>query len=260
MPFCTSCGKEADSGTKFCEYCGAPLEQPAAPAAMPAPAPLPPAASAPTPAPAPVSPPQQPGGAGKFLLIAGIIVVLVAIAGIYFVGLPMMKGPAGKGAAQSPTVNPTPLPVESTTVETAPAPTAATPAALQTYEEKYTETYVQVYATDHAFAGGQREVFTQNLVSPPLYIKYHIAPVMYSGEKVDEYGNMINTTYIGQNSWFKVSVYDASTGQLAEEQGFNKGYSTDTQQEFMVRTPGNYRVEMSGNDVTADVRILTGRS
>jgi hypothetical protein len=47
---------------------------------------------------------------------------------------------------------------------------------------------------------------------------------------------------------------------LKDEQGFNKGYSIMTIQEFMVRAPGNYRVEMTGNDVTAEVRILTGNS
>lgn len=257
MSFCTSCGKEAPPGTKFCEYCGAPLEQPAAPAAMPAPAPVPPVASMPPPVSAP--PPSQ--GSGTFLLVAGIIVILIVIAGIYFVGLPLVSSSPGKdGAARPVTANPTPLPAAPATPEAMPPAATEPPAASQTYEEKYTETYAQVYATNHAFAGGQREVFTQNLVSPPLYIKYNITPVINSREKVDEYGNMINTSYIEQNSWFKVSVYDASTGQLAEEQGFNKGYSTDTRQEFMVRTPGIYRVEMSGNDVTADVRILTGRS
>jgi len=70
---------------------------------------------------------------------------------------------------------------------------------------------------------------------------------------------VIQTSYPSPNAWFKVKVYDAGNGELVEDQGFNKGYSVTTQQEFMVRAPGDYRVEMSGNDVTADIRILTGK-
>jgi len=33
-----------------------------------------------------------------------------------------------------------------------------------------------------------------------------------------------------------------------------------TKQEYMVRTPGNYKVELSGNDVFAEVQILIGVS
>jgi hypothetical protein len=57
-----------------------------------------------------------------------------------------------------------------------------------------------------------------------------------------------------------VTVYDASNGGIVDEQGFNKEHSTMEQQEFMVRAPGNYRVEMTGNEVTADIQILTGKS
>src|SRR5512137_1318204 len=88
MRFCTSCGKEIDPGKKFCEYCGTPVEQSAAAPAMPVPLPVVPAV--------PVSPQTLPekssGGSGKTLVIAGIIIVLVILAGVYFIGLPMISG------------------------------------------------------------------------------------------------------------------------------------------------------------------------
>jgi hypothetical protein len=137
---------------------------------------------------------------------------------------------------------------------------ADTPAASQTYEDKYTESYNQVFSINHAFVGGQKEVFSQDVRTPPLYIKFKITPEIEAGEKVDEAGKMVSTSYVSPNAWFKVSVYDAGNGAIVEQQGFNKGFGITEQQEFMVRAPGNYRVEISGNAVTAEVRILTGKS
>jgi hypothetical protein len=261
MPFCTSCGKEVPPGKKFCEYCGTPVEQPAAAPSAPA---APPAVTAVpvSPAPVPVSPS---GGSGKKMIIAGILVVLVIIAGVYFFGLPLISGSSGSGSTlpqptSVQTQSLTPLPTSLPTVPVNTPGPAGTSAASQTYEEKYTETYNQVYSVNRAFVGGQKEVFTQDLRSPPLYIKFKITPDIEVGEKVNDVGNMVSTSYVSPNAWFKVYVYDAGNGALIEQQGFNKGFSITEQQEFMVRAPGTYRVEISGNAVTADVRILTGKS
>jgi hypothetical protein len=256
MRFCSSCGKELTSGKKFCEYCGTPVEQSAAAPATPV-----------TPA-APVSPPAVPvkpsGGSGKTMVIAGIIGILVFAAGIYFVGLPLNSGSKEIGSnLQQSTILPSPtlaqLPTTISTKTISTPTTVISPVIIQTYEEKYTETYNQVFSVNHAFVGGQREVFTQDLTAPPLYIKFNITPKIDVGEKINDVGKTVNTSYISQNSWFKVSIYDADNRGLVEEQGFNKGYSVMTQQEFMLRAPGNYRIEMTGNDVIAEVRILTGK-
>jgi hypothetical protein len=257
MPFCTSCGKEVPPGKKFCEYCGAPVEQPAAAPAAPITPPLEPAVPV-SAQPIPVSPS---GGSGKTMIIAGILAILVLIAAVYFIGLPLINGSSG---SDSTLPRSTPVPTQALTpLPTIPVNTpgpADTPAASQTYEDKYTETYNQVYSINRAFVGGQKEVFTQDLRSPPLYIKFKITPEIEVGEKVNEVGNMVSTSYVSPNAWFKVYVYDAGNGALIEQQGFNKGFSITEQQEFMVRAPGSYRVEISGNAVTADVRILTGKS
>lgn len=263
MPFCTSCGKEVEPGKKFCEYCGTPLEQPVAAPTVPVPPP-PPLPGAPVfPQPFPVKPS---GGPGKTMMVAGIIVVLVLVAGVYFIGLPMISKSSGTGLPNQqitplPTQDLNPFPTQLST-KTTPR-TINTPAADLTYEEKYTEIYNQVYAINRAFVGGHKEVFTQNLKNPPLYIKFNITPKIFYEERLVEIGthneHIANISYTSTNSWFKVEVYDAGNGVLVEDQGFNKAYGITPQQEFMVRTPGNYRVEMSGNDVIADVRILTGK-
>ncbi|OPX65029.1 MULTISPECIES: hypothetical protein [unclassified Methanoregula] len=197
------------------------------------------------------------------MLIAGIIVLLVIIAVVYFVGLPLISGTQGTGQVQKQqslvqTPFQTQPPAQYNPVYTSLPVPADTPSASHTYEEKYTETYKQVYAINQEF-NGQKAIFSQDLTSPPLYIKFNITPQTEIREKVNDVGNMITTSYISPNSWFKVSVYDAGNGGLVEQQGFQKGFGSETRQEFMVRAPGSYRVEMSGNAVVADVRILTGK-
>ncbi len=203
------------------------------------------------------------------MLIAGIIVIIIIIAGAFFIGLPLINGktatgPAHQQASSLPTQSATLFPATPAAGITAAPAVGITPAAQQTYEEKYTQTYTQVYAVNQAFLGGQKIIYTQNLAAPPLYIKFNIIPKMFYEERPVEIGlsseHIANISYPSQDAWFKVQVYDADNGELKEEQGFNKGYGITTQQEFMVRAPGNYRVEMSGNDVIADVRILTGKS
>jgi hypothetical protein len=262
MQFCTSCGKEAVPGKKFCEYCGAPLE-------LPADSPPVPAAPSPVTAGIPVQPPAVPaaGGSGKIRIIAGVFVLIIVIAGIWFVGLPMMGGSTGSKSLPAKT---TAAPVQPLTPDTTavilltpgPVVPAHTPAASLTYEEKYTQMYKLVYSTNHEFIGGQRESVPVDASAPPLFIKFNITPEIEVGEKVDEVGHMVSTSYVSPTSWFKVSVYDAMNGALVVEEGFGsaKGFSVTTPQDFMVRAPGTYRVEISGNHVIAEVQILTGKS
>jgi hypothetical protein len=265
MPFCTSCGNEVAPGKKFCEHCGTPLEQP--PIEPAAPDTPPTAMSA-----APVSPPEVPikssGGSGKTMVIVGIIIIILIIASVYFIGLPIISGSSGtrstlQQATTLPTQALTPFPTYASMQITGTPGTENIQTPYQTYEEKYTETYNLVYSVNHAFNGGQKEIFTKDLTTPPLYIKFNITPKMFYGEKTVNIGlsseHIVDVSYISPNAWFKVQIYDADNGVLKEEQGFNKGYSIMTNQEFMVRAPGNYRVEMTGNDVTAEVQILTGK-
>jgi hypothetical protein len=141
-------------------------------------------------------------------------------------------------------------------------PTTVTP--LETLEVRYGESYEQVYTLNKDFAFGQKEVFSHDLTRPPLYIKFNLTPDMITRQKVINIGlsseTTINTTYTSPNAWFEVKVLDAGSGAVIDKRGFNKDYSVMTKQEFMVRNKGNYQVELSGNDVFAEVRILIGTS
>lgn len=261
MRFCTSCGKELDTGKKFCEYCGAPVEQATAvssPVSAPAAVPVLPSAES----------DKRSGRPVKNLIIAGIIGILLIAAGLFYFGLPLISDSQKTGSnLQQPSVlatnTLTQIPATVST-ETTHLPTIThSPATSNTYEDKYTETYVQVYTVDRAFVGGQKEIFSHKTASPPLYIKFNITPEIFYGEKIVDIGlsseRVMNTSYTSPSAWFKVSVYDEGNGELVEEQGFNKEYGIMTKQEFMIRAPGNYRVELTGNDVVAEVRILTGK-
>jgi hypothetical protein len=255
MAFCTSCGKEVSPGVKFCENCGTPVEQiPVAPA--------PPAV--PT---APVTMAKKPPASSRTLLIGAIAGIMILIAVAWFVGLPLLKGspPAVPAAGVSvtpatavpnvPDPSPSVVPVTPTLLPSA----STTP--VQHTEDRYETAYEQIYTLDQIFNGGQKLSYTHDLTRPPLYIKFNVTPGMITRQKVDpSSGQMVNAIYANPNSWFEVAVLDAATGVVVDARGFNKQYSGMTKQEFMIRNSGNYRVEMSGNDVDAHIEILIGNT
>ena len=214
----------------------------------------------PSPQPVPVA---KQGLSGITLPVIGIVALLVIAAIVYFAGLPLLNG----HAAQQPLPTPLPPPpVPSTTPPAPPLTTLTVPpptiTPLLTSEVRYGESYTEVYTLSKDFAFGQKEVFPKDVTQPPLFVKFTITPVMITREKVINIGlaseEIINATYPSPNAWFEVKVLDAITGAVVDEQGFNKAYSVITKQEFMVRNKGNYTVILSGNDVFAEVRILTG--
>jgi hypothetical protein len=124
MPFCSSCGKEVASYQKFCKYCGAPVEElPALPtphpelAVVPPPPPPPKVVQAFQPPQLPAEPPpESPGSPANqppvtpskklpftknTIMILGAVVVLVVLAGVYFVIMPKMQDIAGTGDGTS---------------------------------------------------------------------------------------------------------------------------------------------------------------
>jgi hypothetical protein len=210
-------------------------------------------------------PVEKPGLSKKTLLIIGIVAVIVLLAVAYVAGIPMLK-------ALSPQ-QPMPTPVPRTTVplvtsSALPSKTPTTPPTTvtpeQTLEVRFGESYEQVYTLNKDFAFGQKEIFSHDLTRPPLYIKFNLTPEMITREKVINIGlsseETIKSTYPSPNAWFEVKVLDAGSGAVIDKQGFHKEYSEMTKQEFMVRNKGNYQVEISGNDVVAEVRILIGTS
>jgi hypothetical protein len=279
MPFCPSCGNETDPGQKFCGNCGSPLDlitpppeplqhppPPPAPLQVPgAPAPLP---SAPLLPPPPPLPPLAVAGAKKPVskktgIIIAAVAVIAIVAAIYVIGIPAMKGGTPSGTGMKATPSPTPA---MTTVPPAVNGTTSTlpPTPVQKRDDRYEETYEQIYAKDRDYKFGEREVFSHELTRPPLFIQFNITPSMVSREKLVDIRlsteHNVTAVYISPNAWFEVKVLDADTGAVVDKRGFNRDYSVMTQQDFMVRTKGNYRIEMSGSDVSVSVRILIGNS
>ena len=227
------------------------MDQPAGPVTLAYPLPVQPV------------PAEKPGIPKKTLLIIGIVAVLVILVVAYVAGIPMLK--AAPPQKPVPTTVPgTPAPGVTTYAQ--PSKTPVIPPApvtpLQTLEFRYGDTYEQVYTLNKDFAFGEKEVFSHDLTRPPLYIKFNLTPDYIRREKVINIGlsteETINTTYPSPNAWFEVKVLDAGSGAVIDKRGFHKEYSEMTKQEFMVRNWGNYQVEISGNDVLAEVRILIG--
>jgi zinc-ribbon domain len=254
MPFCTSCGAEVDADKKFCEQCGAPMEPVTAPAA--------PETSA-----APYWNASVPPKKSKTpLIIGGIVILLVIIAAAYFVGMPMLKANQKSSEGFTPSTTPLVTPAGMQTALPTPEYTIAlpetTPQSATVRDARLEEDYEQVYTLNQKFALGQKVNFEHELTQPPLYIRFNLTPVQITRHRLVSIGtnneHYINTPETSPQSWFEVKVLDAGSGAVLDQQGFGNDYTDITKQSFMVRQKGNYRIEMSGNDVIADVQMLIG--
>jgi len=200
------------------------------------------------------------------MIIGGIVVVLVIVAAAYFVGLPMLKAnqKSSDGFVPSPTSSAT-----YTMMQTAqPTPeytivipeTTTLPGVVR--DDRLEEDYEQIYSLNQKFSFGQKVKFAHDLTRPPLYIRFNLAPTKIIRQRMISIGtsleHMVETTETSPNAWFEVKIIDAGSGAVIDQQGFGKEYSDAIKQSFMVRQNGNYRIEMSGNEVNADVQMLIG--
>jgi hypothetical protein len=264
MPFCTNCGEEIVPGSKFCESCGTPAElQPGAPAPAFIPTPVP---GQQVPAPRPPLVPSPPSKkAVPVLVIISIVLILAGIAGvIWFVGLPALQKETGTVPMPPVTaiISATPTITLKLPLNT-PSPAAAQTTPVRKLEGRFEEYYDEVYSRNHFFAFGEKEIFPYEVTTPPLYIKYNLTPKLITREKVINIGmsseKTINLTYPNPNAWFEIRVLDGN-GAVVADQGYGRDFPDVTQSEFMVRDTGKYQVEFSGNDVTAEIRVLQGTS
>jgi hypothetical protein len=203
----------------------------------------------------------------KFLtvpLIIGCILLLgIIIAGALFLGLSdPQKNPAATGTttgSATPAVTFTP-PGTMPPVTQNPLATATT--SSRKLEGRYEEYYDEIYTKNQFFAFGQKETFSYDLTTPPLYIKYNLTPKLITRAKVVDIGlsseKTISVSYPNPNAWFEVTVLNAANGAVVDKQGYGKDYPDVTKSEFMVRNQGNYQIVFSGNDVTADITVLKG--
>ncbi len=263
MPFCTSCGAEVAADKKFCPQCGTPVEKVPGPAA-----PDEPGSTS-----LPVNPPPsygtaspQPKKISTPLIIAGIVVVLAIVAAVYFVGLPMFKtnpkSPDVVAQSPSPAITPAPVMTVLPTPIDTPAVQETTPRTVDVRDPRFEEDYEQIYNISQKFSFGQKVDFAYELTRAPLYVKFNLTPVKITRHRLVSIGtnneHYVNTTETSPQAWFEVKVLNAGSRAVLDQQGFGNDYSDITRQYFMVRQDGNYIIEMSGNDVNADVQMLIG--
>ncbi|MGA3203378.1 MAG: zinc ribbon domain-containing protein [Bryobacteraceae bacterium] len=117
VPFCTGCGAEIVEGTRFCVKCGRPLGQPPSPpsfigqaTAMVPPPPAVPAAPVPAamvqpPAPPAMQPTKQGSGAGVWIALLGILLLLGG-AGLWLFSKSRQAAPVVQVVAAPPVAAP----------------------------------------------------------------------------------------------------------------------------------------------------------
>lgn len=62
-------------------------------------------------------------------------------------------------------------------------------------------------------------------------------------------------TTISPYAWFEVTVRDPVTGQVVAEEGYSRGYSVDAGKDLIIRSPGKYLIEFSGNELSAEIQV-----
>lgn len=200
------------------------------------------------------------------------MVILVIVVAAYVVGMPMLKANQNSfnGIAPVPTTAVTfpvmttelPTPSYSTVIPETEPVTETTTLPVQIRDERLEEEYEPIYSLDQKFAFGQKVNFAHDLTRPPLYIRFNLTPTLITRHRLVSIGtnneHYENTTENSPYAWFEVNVLDAKSGAIIDQQGFGKEYTDITKQSFMVRQTGNYIIEMSGNDVEADIQMLIG--
>jgi hypothetical protein len=169
-------------------------------------------------------------------------------------------GPNGQA---EPTVEPTPDYVAEATpyaTQTPVEPLHATSAKPQRGED--TSYLVEYYHDLLAFSWDNVIALDVELPAAPLRIDIVLYPKMIEDIKsgTSSYGTKeeYNITYTVPHpeSRFIISVYNSDTQTLVLEDGFGISMGSDLEPSYMIRTPGNYHIEMTGRFMEADVALL----
>lgn len=101
------------------------------------------------------------------------------------------------------------------------------------------------------------EILSLNCTRAPMIIAYRVTPLNITDvkwfsprdaqKKIDT--AVVNRPY--EYAWFKVRMVNSDTGAVELQQGWARPYATPSgYQEFILYTPGNFRIELSGCYVT----------
>lgn len=181
-------------------------------------------------------------------------------------GTPTTSTPTQGSSGSGPTATASPAPGEVGYLTPAtPFPVVTTPTSglsgtrLPDINVTPTE-YIAVYYGNIAFKNN-KTAYTYELVRPPLVIEMCFSPNMTSRTiwYESQYGSheekTQTVTSISPYAWFKVVVRDPVSGQVIAEDGYSKGFSVEPGKDLTIRSPGNYLIEFSGNELSAQIQV-----
>ncbi len=205
--------------------------------------------------------------------IVSLLVVVLAI-GVLVSGCitPPKENPGslsqGKGnvGTSEPTAAPTHVVIDTLFVTPAtpfPTPTTSPPPNSYTNLPEPTiepTVYKVVYRNAIPFSNNAT-AYSVTVKTPPLFIEMCLSPKMvtrniwYESRFTTREDVYVTQTVISPNAYFEVRVRDRGSGNIIAEDGFAKTYSIDKYRVLTIRTPGDFLVEFSGNDITAAVQM-----
>ncbi|MDD1653557.1 MAG: hypothetical protein LUQ64_03320 [Methanomicrobiales archaeon] len=126
-------------------------------------------------------------------------------------------------------------------------------------------TYVEVYNKEYLFRGNT-SVLEYALTSPPLLIDVSMKTINLTGTAVERDPTCTPTDtnlclrtvtkyYPDPNAWFTITVVNKDTNQVAGKTGYGREYDVAMDKRLTIKAPGNYRIEMSGNRLSAVIRM-----
>lgn len=126
-------------------------------------------------------------------------------------------------------------------------------------------TYVEVYNKELPFKYNS-SALEYELKNPPLLIDITIKPIIVSRvtsardptctpTDTNLCLKSVTVTYPDPTAWFTIAVRNLGTNQIVAETGFARDYDVALEKRLTVRGAGNYRIEMSGNRLSAVIRM-----
>jgi hypothetical protein len=131
-----------------------------------------------------------------------------------------------------------------------PPPTPETPKDLRC--RIYTKTQTYTY---------NGSAFTFNLKNPPMLINYTVIPTNITEKRVvnaktgAKAESVITIDTYSPNSWLEITIRNVTTGEIYQQDGFQKGHSTYLTNTLKVNKQGDLLIEIKGNLITGTVNF-----
>lgn len=177
--------------------------------------------------------------------------------------LNMEAPPEGFGTGEEPVPRPTASIGSYLSISLPETPRAGTTPALQpVIPRRSFDGLVTVYTITNQTLPAPLPRIALNLVKPPLVIDYTVSPPSVTDVKFLEYKMVdtwhrenitINRTY--EDSWFRIVVWDRTTGEIEGEDGFGRTFSADNPRQLVIWSAGNYTLEFEGEDAILDLSL-----